>query len=107
MRLRTTTALAALVAAGLTPLTLPTTPAFAGTAKYADDFNGDGYRDLATAAVGATVGGASRAGAVVVNYGSASGISASRRTVLSQNSSGVPGTGEKNDASVPYSRPAT
>ncbi|MET8184677.1 FG-GAP repeat domain-containing protein [Streptomyces sp. NPDC005133] len=98
MRLRTTTALAALVAAGLTPLTLPTTPAFAGTAKYADDFNGDGYRDLATAAVGATVGGASRAGAVVVNYGSASGISASRRTVLSQNSSGVPGTGEKNDA---------
>ncbi|MGW1729929.1 FG-GAP repeat domain-containing protein [Streptomyces sp. NPDC001999] len=98
MRLRTTTALAALVAAGLTPLTLPTTPAFAGTAKYADDFNGDGYRDLATAAVGATVGGASRAGTVVVNYGSASGISASRRTVLSQNSSGVPGTGEKNDA---------
>ncbi|MGY4905792.1 hypothetical protein [Streptomyces sp. 900116325] len=47
MRLRTTTALAALVAAGLIPRTLPTTPASAGTAKYADDFNGDGYRDLA------------------------------------------------------------
>lgn len=47
MRLRTTTALAALVAAGLIPLTLPTTPASAGTAKYADDFDGDGYRDLA------------------------------------------------------------
>lgn len=97
MRLRTATALTALTAAAFTPLTLPT-PATATPAKYADDFNGDGYRDLATAAAGATVGGASRAGAVVVNYGSASGISTSRRTVLSQNSSAVPGTGEKNDA---------
>ncbi|WP_406406667.1 FG-GAP-like repeat-containing protein [Streptomyces sp. NBC_01643] len=98
MRKHTIATVVALTAVSFTPLTLPPTPATAAPSKYADDFNGDGYRDLATAAVGATVGGASRAGAVVVNYGSASGISASRRTVLSQNSSGVPGTGEKNDA---------
>ncbi|MGW5274219.1 FG-GAP repeat domain-containing protein [Streptomyces sp. NPDC004044] len=97
MRKRTTATIVALTAAALTAVTLPT-PATAAPAKYADDFNGDGYRDLTTAAVGATVGGAPSAGAVVVDYGSASGISASRRTVLSQNSSGVPGTAEKNDA---------
>ncbi|MHB9852489.1 FG-GAP-like repeat-containing protein [Streptomyces krungchingensis] len=96
MRIRTSAALAALLAAGLTPLTL-TTPASAAPAKYADDFNGDGYRDLVTGAPYATVGGAAYAGAVVVNYGSASGISASRRTVVTQNTSGIPGTAEKND----------
>ncbi|WP_327422611.1 hypothetical protein OG763_22360 [Streptomyces sp. NBC_01230] len=51
MRLRTTTARpAALVAAGPTTVTLPTTPASAGTTEYAD-FNGDGYRDLAASAL--------------------------------------------------------
>ncbi|MFE4717040.1 FG-GAP and VCBS repeat-containing protein [Streptomyces sp. NPDC056728] len=98
MHKRRALALAAAVASGLlAPLTLPT-PATAGPAKYTDDFNGDGYHDLATSAVRATVGGASGAGAVVVTYGSASGISAARHTVLSQNTSGVPGTAEKNDA---------
>lgn len=48
MRLRTTTVgPAALVAAGPTTVTLPTTRASAGTTKYTDDFNGDGYHDLA------------------------------------------------------------
>ncbi|WP_329162011.1 VCBS repeat-containing protein [Streptomyces sp. NBC_01717] len=98
MRLRTTTALAALVAAGLTPLTLPTTPASAGTTKYADDFNGDGYRDLATSAPDATVSGEVGAGAIVVTYGSASGLAASSRTVISQNSASVPGAAEKSDS---------
>ncbi|MFC7263049.1 FG-GAP-like repeat-containing protein [Streptomyces lutosisoli] len=96
MRIRTSAALAALLAAGLTPLTL-TAPASAAPAKYADDFNGDGYRDQVTAAPYATVGGNAYAGAVVVNYGSASGIKASRRTVITQNSTGVPGTAEKDD----------
>ncbi len=90
-------ALAALVAAGaVTPLTLPAT-ASAAPAKYADDFNGDGYRDLATAAPSATVAGKTYAGAVVVNYGSASGVSASRRTVVTENTANVPGTAEKDD----------
>ncbi|MEW2400912.1 VCBS repeat-containing protein [Streptomyces sp. NPDC046862] len=97
MRLRTTTlALAALTVAGATPLTLAS-PASAAPAKFADDFNGDGYRDLVTAAPMATVGGAKYAGAVVVNYGSASGISAARSAVISQNTSGIPGTAEQED----------
>ncbi|MBA2945219.1 FG-GAP-like repeat-containing protein [Streptomyces himalayensis] len=95
--LRTTLAAATAVAAlagGL--LTVVADPATAAT-KYADDFNGDGYRDLVTSATRATVGAAKYAGAVVVNYGSASGISSSRRTVLTQNTSGIPGTAEAND----------
>ncbi|MFD3561762.1 FG-GAP-like repeat-containing protein [Streptomyces sp. NPDC058686] len=97
MRLRTTTALAALVAAGLTPLTLPSAPASAAPSGLQADFNGDGYRDLATAAYNTTVSGAKNAGAVVVNYGSSAGISASRRTVVTQNATGVPGTAESGD----------
>ncbi|MER7177960.1 FG-GAP-like repeat-containing protein [Streptomyces hyaluromycini] len=94
MRIRTAATLAALLTAGLVPLA---GPASAAPAKYADDFNGDGYHDLATAAPGATVGGKADAGAVVVNYGSRSGIKASNRTVVTQNSAGVPGTAEKGD----------
>ncbi|MET9869274.1 FG-GAP repeat protein, partial [Streptomyces sp. NPDC006386] len=37
------------------------------------------------------------AGAVVVLYGSASGVSAARRAVITQNSAGVPGTAESGD----------
>ncbi|MER6284141.1 FG-GAP-like repeat-containing protein [Streptomyces sviceus] len=95
--LSASTALAALLVAGLTPLAL-TAPASAATAKYHDDFNGDGYRDLVTAAPSATVGGQTDAGAVVVTYGSKSGISAARRTVVTQNTSGVPGTAEHGDS---------
>ncbi|MFF5145475.1 FG-GAP-like repeat-containing protein [Streptomyces sp. NPDC013157] len=94
MRVRTAAALAALLTAGLVPLA---TPAAAAPARYADDFNGDGYHDLATAAPGATVGGRADAGAVVVTYGSKSGIKASNRTVVTQNSAAVPGTAEKGD----------
>ncbi|MFI1761472.1 FG-GAP-like repeat-containing protein [Streptomyces sp. NPDC020800] len=87
---------AALLAAGLTPLVLAA-PASAAPARFYDDFNGDGYRDLVTAAPSATVGGKARAGAVVVNYGSGSGISGSRHTVITQNTAGVPGTAEQGD----------
>ncbi|MEW2484951.1 FG-GAP-like repeat-containing protein [Streptomyces sp. NPDC048411] len=79
-------------------LTLAATQVTAAPAKYADDFNGDGYRDLVTAAPSTTVSGAKLAGAVVVNYGSASGISASKRKVITQNSSGIPGSAEYNDS---------
>ncbi|MBA4860981.1 VCBS repeat-containing protein [Streptomyces sp. PSKA54] len=77
-------------------LTFTADPATAATA-YSDDFNGDGYRDLATAAPYTPVSGQTDAGAVVVNYGSANGISASRRTVLTQSTTGIPGTAEKGD----------
>ncbi|MGQ4345134.1 VCBS repeat-containing protein [Streptomyces sp. SAS_275] len=96
--LRTTLAAATAVALAGGLLTLAASPAPAVTAKFADDFNGDGYRDLVAAAPNATVGGAKYAGAIVVNYGSASGISASHRKVVTQNSSGIPGTAEYNDS---------
>ncbi|PBO26169.1 hypothetical protein CLM85_00515 [Streptomyces albidoflavus] len=51
--------------------------------------NGDGYGDLVTASE-ATVAGADGAGAVVVNTGSANGISAARTQVVSQNSAAPP-----------------
>ncbi|MFI8194687.1 FG-GAP-like repeat-containing protein [Streptomyces sp. NPDC085946] len=94
---RATLAVATAVALTGGLLTLAAVPATAATAKYADDFNGDGYRDLVTSARFATVGGVQSAGAVVVNYGSASGITASNRKVITQNSSGIPGTAEHND----------
>ncbi|WP_369169343.1 FG-GAP-like repeat-containing protein [Streptomyces sp. R28] len=47
-----------------------------------DDFNGDGYPDLAIGAPGTTVNTQAGAGSVSVLYGSASGLSTSRRQVL-------------------------
>ncbi|MFC4508199.1 MULTISPECIES: FG-GAP-like repeat-containing protein [Streptomyces] len=95
MRKRTLLLAASLTTGLLTAL--PTTVASAAPAKYADDFNGDGYRDVAVAAPFAQVGSVSGAGAVVVLYGSASGVSAAKRTVITQNSPGVPDTAEGDD----------
>ncbi|MFF4800079.1 integrin alpha [Streptomyces sp. NPDC001351] len=58
------------------------------------DFNGDGYRDAVLPAPGANVSGKTAAGAVVVLYGSASGLSATHRKTITQNTPGVPGTSE-------------
>ncbi|MFF0302900.1 FG-GAP-like repeat-containing protein [Streptomyces sp. NPDC004562] len=93
LALATATVAATLTAAPL----LTAAPAAAAPAKYADDFNGDGYRDLATAAPYTPVGGKTDAGAVVVTYGSKNGISASNRTIITQNTAGVPGTAEQGD----------
>ncbi|MEU8570729.1 FG-GAP-like repeat-containing protein [Streptomyces pathocidini] len=71
--------------------------ASAAASGLADDFNGDGYRDLATGATGAVANSKAKAGAVVVSYGSSSGISASRSKITSQSSSGVPGASETED----------
>ncbi|MEV6292404.1 FG-GAP-like repeat-containing protein [Streptomyces sp. NPDC051917] len=76
---------------------LPTTPAAAAPSRLSGDFNGDGYLDLALSAASHDVGSAQQAGAVVVLYGSSSGVSAARRTVITQNSAGVPGTAEPGD----------
>ncbi|WP_430382805.1 FG-GAP-like repeat-containing protein [Streptomyces sp. P10-4] len=89
------TAVAATLAGGLL-IALPGA-ASAAASGLADDFNGDGYRDLAIGAPGAVAGGKAKAGAVVVTYGSSSGISAARRKTTSQDSSGVPGTSETSD----------
>ncbi|MPY63725.1 FG-GAP-like repeat-containing protein [Streptomyces spongiae] len=95
MRLRTITTLTALVAAGVAPLTLPT-PASAAPAKYADDFNGDGYRDLAVGMPEKTIDGKKRAGAVLVTFGSSAGLT-SKKVYITQNSSGIPGSAETED----------
>ncbi|MEW2039890.1 FG-GAP repeat protein [Streptomyces sp. NPDC005534] len=89
------TAVAAVLAGGLL-IALPGA-ASAAPSGLADDFNGDGYRDLATGAPGAVAAGKAKAGAVVVNYGSSSGISAARHKTTSQSSSGVPGASETSD----------
>ncbi|MCL8013860.1 FG-GAP-like repeat-containing protein [Streptomyces sp. AS02] len=89
------TASAAALAVGL--LVVLPGGASAAPSGLADDFNGDGYRDLATVAPDAVVSGAAKAGAVAVNYGSSSGISGSRHKTVTQNSSGVPGAAEASD----------
>jgi hypothetical protein len=86
---------AALAAAALTPLT--TAPASAGPSGLQGDFDGDGYRDVAVAAPAATVAGKSWAGQVAVVYGDANGLNTARRTLISQNSPGVPGSAETDD----------
>ncbi|MES4890336.1 FG-GAP-like repeat-containing protein [Streptomyces sp. NPDC096012] len=93
-----TRVLATAVAAVLAPLVLavPTAHATAAAAPY--DFNGDGRTDLAIGAPDATVAGQSRAGAVSVVYGGSGGLKTATRTLITQNTSGVPGTAEAGDA---------
>jgi hypothetical protein len=67
------------------------------TAKLQNDFNGDGYPDLAVTAPYTTVGGTSQAGYVAVMYGSATGLKKTTKQVISQNSSGIPGVAETGD----------
>ncbi|WP_030245567.1 FG-GAP-like repeat-containing protein [Streptomyces sp. NRRL S-455] len=96
MRLRS----AALLVAALTSLplalTAPTAQAAPAAAPY--DFNGDGRKDLAIGAPGATVAGKAKAGAVSVVYGSTSGPKTSTRTLLTQDTAGMPGAAEADDA---------
>ncbi|MFD8826965.1 FG-GAP repeat domain-containing protein, partial [Streptomyces sp. NPDC059605] len=72
-------------------------PASAGTAvptpaARRDDFNGDGYPDVAFTAPDATVEGSAKAGYVGVVYGSAKGLQTSTKQVFTQDSPGIPGT---------------
>ncbi|WCH91576.1 FG-GAP-like repeat-containing protein [Streptomyces moderatus] len=80
---------------------LPASQASAGGAPAAaerhDDFNGDGYSDLAVAAPEATVDGKTKAGYVAVVYGSATGLKTSSKQVISQNTPGVTDSAETAD----------
>ncbi|MFF4980716.1 VCBS repeat-containing protein [Streptomyces sp. NPDC001046] len=94
-------ALATAVAAALTGTLLTAT---AGTAAAADsthtpqaDFNHDGIGDVVFSAVGAYVNGKKDAGQLVVLYGTESGVNSSKRSVISQNTTGSPGTAEAGD----------
>ncbi|MFC9030581.1 FG-GAP-like repeat-containing protein [Streptomyces arboris] len=98
-RTRTRTAtLAALAAMTVAASTLAGGTAVAAPVPVPQDINGDGYRDVVLPAPGATVKGRSGAGAVVVLYGSAKGVSAAKRVVITQESPGVPGAAEAGDA---------
>ncbi|CAM5274225.1 MULTISPECIES: FG-GAP and VCBS repeat-containing protein [Streptomyces] len=93
-----TRVLAVAVAVALAPLALTVPAAHAATAAAPYDFNGDGRADLAIGAPDATVGGRSKAGAVSVVYGGSAGPKTATRTLITQNTAGVPGTAEAGDA---------
>lgn len=67
-----------------------------GAATVREDFDGDGYQDIAVAAPGAKVGGHARAGYLTVSYGSAHGFDPARTTVITQDTPGVPGAPGEN-----------
>ncbi|MDT0390894.1 FG-GAP-like repeat-containing protein [Streptomyces dubilierae] len=98
MRTRPLSMAACLLASGLTPLALAVPAAHAASPAAPYDFNGDGHRDLAVGAPGATVGGRTKAGAVSVVYGSATGLRTTKYQTITQNSTGVPGSAEASDA---------
>ncbi|WP_093800275.1 FG-GAP repeat protein [Streptomyces sp. Wb2n-11] len=86
-----TTALAAgLLAAAPTAAAAPS--------GLSGDFNGDGHRDLALAAPYAALPGKGMSGYAAVGYGTSAGISTAKRTVVHQDSTGVPGSAEAEDA---------
>ncbi|OEJ54955.1 FG-GAP-like repeat-containing protein [Streptomyces agglomeratus] len=74
-------------------------PAAAAVAKHYDDFNGDGYRDIAYRNTYTGISGPDgwSGGAVTITYGSARGLNTSRTQVIHQDSPGVPGAGEEDD----------
>ncbi|MEU7335660.1 integrin alpha [Streptomyces sp. NPDC007074] len=69
--------------AATTTATTVTTPS---TKRLHDDFNGDGYPDLAIGAPGTPLKGQAKAGAVSVLYGSSGGLSTSRKQTLTWSS---------------------
>ncbi|MET8828827.1 FG-GAP and VCBS repeat-containing protein [Streptomyces sp. NPDC004610] len=97
-RLALATAVAAALTGGL--LTFTAAPATAADSTHVPgaDFNKDGRADLATSAQAAHVSGKKEAGQIVVLYGTGTGVTSSKRTVISQNTTGVPGSAETGDA---------
>ncbi|MFF9772633.1 FG-GAP-like repeat-containing protein [Streptomyces sp. NPDC013978] len=98
LRLALATASAAALTGGLLTFSAVTATAADSATVPQADFNNDGYGDVAFSADGAYVNGKNAAGQIVVLYGTATGVSSAKRTVLSQDSSGVPGTAEAGDA---------
>ncbi|MFG2552292.1 FG-GAP repeat domain-containing protein [Streptomyces sp. NPDC048581] len=96
-RLALATATAAALTGGL--LTFAAVPATAADTDrtHKADFNGDGYGDIALAAPYVKLGDKGFAGYVAVLYGGAGGIDPARRTVVNQDTAGVPDTVETED----------
>ncbi|MFD8818438.1 FG-GAP-like repeat-containing protein [Streptomyces sp. NPDC059627] len=93
---RTTLLLATALTTGLLTA-LPAATATAAPSGLSGDFNGDGYRDLAIAAPVAKVSGKSGAGYVAVVYGTKNGLDTTRRQIISQATTGVPGNPASGD----------
>ncbi|MFI1839911.1 FG-GAP-like repeat-containing protein [Streptomyces olivaceoviridis] len=89
VRLAVAAALAACLTGGLVAVSAG--QAVAAGSKLADDFNGDGYRDLAIGMPSKTVSGKQNAGAILVTFGSAHGLTG-KHIYITQNSANVPGT---------------
>ena len=64
---------------------------------FLNNFNGDGFADLAIGTAGEDVGAATDAGAVNVQYGSSTGLPGPGGQLFTQNSPGVGGTAESGD----------
>ncbi|MGI5376965.1 VCBS repeat-containing protein [Streptomyces sp. CA-251387] len=96
-RLALATATAAALTGGLLTFTAATATAADSTAVPHADFNGDGIGDVAFSAQDAYVGGKKAAGQLVVLYGTGSGVSSAKRSTVSQNTTGSPGTAESGD----------
>ncbi|MEV6248514.1 hypothetical protein AB0M38_20260 [Streptomyces sp. NPDC051742] len=105
MRKHRSAALAAATLLLLTGAGIATAPAaWAGVhgSTRADDrdcdFDGDGFDDVLVGSPGAAVGGGRGAGLVTVQYGSPHGIDTRAGTIISQNTTGVPGAAEAGDS---------
>ncbi|MFJ6512117.1 FG-GAP and VCBS repeat-containing protein [Streptomyces sp. NPDC091406] len=97
-RLRAASVAAGVVLAACPAPLLLAAPATAA-AKHYDDFNGDGYRDLAVpyAYSGMNDGSVTfSGGAVLVTFGGPKGLT-TKTQLVHQDSPGVPGAGEEND----------
>ncbi|TLS46933.1 hypothetical protein FE633_07580 [Streptomyces montanus] len=97
LRLALATATAAALTGGLLTFTAATATAGDSVHHPVADFNNDGYGDVAYSAGYATVGGKRGAGQIVALYGSASGVTSTKRATISQNTTGVPGNAETGD----------
>lgn len=87
---------AALIGSLGVPLVAGTASAKDGAATVREDFDGDGYQDVAVSAPRAKVGGHEWAGYVTISYGSAHGLDPARTTVITQDTAGVPGASGDN-----------
>lgn len=97
VRLALATATAAALTGGLLTFSAATATAADSAHVPQADFNGDGIGDVVFSAHAATVSGHTAAGQIVAVYGTSTGVSSAKRSTLSQNSSGVPGTSEAGD----------
>ncbi|MDC0767603.1 VCBS repeat-containing protein [Streptomyces sp. HD] len=97
LRLALATATAAALTGGLLTFAASTATAADSTDVPHADFNGDGIGDVAFSAQDAYVGGKKAAGQIVALYGTGTGVSSAKRSTVSQNTTGSPGTAEAGD----------